>query len=297
MPAVSLSGLLAGVVFAAIWSGSFIAIKFALPMTSPLWLATVRLTIASMLLLAFFARPAIKIIRDASPSTRMRMLVAAILTQSYYLGVTTYVLITLPAALVSILGASLPLVSIPIAIAILGEKASFREVMATLVGIASIIVVILGKAESHDLSASLFSPSILLMLSGVIALALGNTLLKSIVSRSGIIPLVATQMAIGGLVLLFFAVLIEGPPHFDWQPEAVLGFAYLVLMGSITGTWIWIIVLGRFSAIGSSGFFLLIPIFGIVFGNIFFGEAVTQIQIMGTAVLCSMILVRSLSKR
>ncbi|MBB4199621.1 hypothetical protein CCR94_14980 [Rhodoblastus sphagnicola] len=295
MPAISFNGLIAGVLFAAFWSGSFIAIKFALPLAPPLWLAAGRLVAASLVLLAVFARPAMRIIRDASPRMRWRMLAAAVLTQSYYLGATFHALVTLPAALVSILGSSLPLISIPMATAMLGEKASPREVVATLVGIAGIVVAILGKPGADGLTDALLSPSILVMLSGVLALAFGNTLLKSIVSKSDVVPLVATQMAGGGFVLLLFAISVEGPPHFDWKFTASFGFAYLVFMGSIAATWMWIVTLHRFSAIGASGFFLLIPVFGIVFGRLFLDEVVTPLQLLGTAVLCAMILVRSLS--
>jgi len=293
MTALPVGGLIAGIMFAAIWAGSFIAAKFALPLAPPLWLAAGRLLAAALVLLAFWPGESLKILREASPRGRAQLFAAAILGQSCYLGATLFALVSLPAALVSILGSCLPLLSIPVARVALGEHAAPRDILATIVGVISMVVVILNRPGAHDLTAALLSPPVAAMLTGVLALALGNALLKSVVSKSNLVPLVATQMAIGGLALLPAAFILEGPPRFAGAPPALYGFAYLVLIGSIAGTWMWVMTLNRFSAIGASGFFLLVPLFGLLFGRLWLDEVATPVQLLATAVLCAMILTRS----
>jgi probable blue pigment (indigoidine) exporter len=77
----------------------------------------------------------------------------------------------------------------------------------------------------------------------------------------------------------------------------LLAFLYLVVIGSIAGTWLWVLVLRRFSAIGASGFFLLTPVFGIALGFVILSERLTPLQLAGTALLCLMIVTRAAPRR
>lgn len=294
---IPLFGLLMGTLFALIWSGSFIASKMALPLAPPLWLAAARLCAASLILWPFVGFQALRILRTASPTTKVRLIGSAALTQSYYLGAVFYVLDTLPAALVSVVGSSLPLVSIPVAIAILGERSSRSELLVTIVAVISIGVVILGRNSPPELSEEVSSVAVVLMLSAVSALAIGNTLLKPVAEEGELLSLIAIQMSIGSGLLILLAALVEGEPYFRPTVLTLSAFLYLIVIGSIVGMWLWVLLLRQFSAIRASAFFLATPIFGIALGYIFLGEVLTPIQLGGTGVLCLMILIRSLLGR
>ncbi len=294
---VPVLGLLAGVTFALIWSGSFIATKIALPLAQPLWLSAGRLTAAALLLLPFVGARAFTQFRAASAGQRVRLLAAAGLSQSYYLGAVFYALHALPAALVAVVGSSLPLISIPIAAVLLGERASIREALATAGAVISLGIVILGRDNGVQIDSVVISPPIALMLSGVVALAVGNTLLKPLIGQDGPLPVLAFQLIVGSVVSVVAAALLEGWPQWNWSGAMLLAFLYLVVVGSIAGTWLWVVVLRRFSAIGASGFFLLTPVFGVALGFVILGERLTLVQLAGTALLCLMIATRAMPGR
>lgn len=286
-------GLLTGTLFALIWSGSFIASKFALPLSPPLWLAAERLVAASLLLLPFVGISAFRVWKTSSWSIRIRITISAVLTQSFYLGAVLYSLHTLPAAFVAVIGSSLPLISIPVAVIMLGERASWREILVTLIAVVSILIVILGADSSPGYDEEFSTFAIALMLVAVLALAIGNALLKPIADVGHLLPLITIQMCIGGLFLAAFATLVEGRPQFNPSAESAAGFVYLVVIGSIAGMWCWIQLLRQFSAIRASAFFLATPIFGIALGYWLLGEVLTPVQLFGTGLLCLMILIRS----
>lgn len=296
MPKIPLLSLLTGTVFALIWSGSFIAVKAVLPLGPPLWLAAMRLLCASLLLTPIVGGQALRIVRTASARERLILVGSAALAQSYYLGAVFYSLHALSAALVSVIASSLPLVSIPIATTLLKERTSVRELLATAVAVLSICTVILGRHGSRGVVGTGFSPDVLLMLSAVLALATGNTLLKPLTANRSLLPLIASQMVIGSGILLIVALAVEGLPNFHGSATTVSAFVYLVTLGSIVGMWLWVTVLRRFSAIGASGFFLLTSIFGVLLGFLIFSERLTDVQLIGTAVLCCTILLRTLSR-
>jgi len=286
-----LIGILTGTLFALIWSGSFIASKVALTLSPPLWLAAERLIGASLILVPFVGLDALRIWRNAKRMTKLRLACSAALTQSIYLGAVFYALHSLPAAFISVIGSSLPLVSIPVAAIVLGERASLKEVWVTVFAVASIMIVILGRENSPDINTDVSGFAIALMLLGILALAIGNTLLKPVAVAGDLFALITIQMTIGGglLVALFF----EGIPYFHATPESLVGFVYLILIGSIGGMWLWIQLLRQFPAIRASAFFLATPLFGIGLGYALLDETLTPVQLGGTGMLCLMIFIRS----
>ncbi|MCY3996626.1 MAG: DMT family transporter [Rhodobacter sp.] len=292
-PSFPYVGFISGTLFALIWSGSFIASKITLPLSPPLWLAAERLIGASLILLPFVGIHALRIWRDAEHSTRFRLLCSAALTQSFYLGAVFYALHSLPATFISVVGSSLPLVSIPVATAVLGERASWREVMVTISAVASVMIVILGRDGSPSIDTDASGFAVTLMLLAVLALATGNTLLKPVAETGQLLPLITIQMSVGGVLLAAVAAIVEGQPYFRPTPEVLVGLIYLIVIGSIGGMWLWILLLQQFSAIQASGFFLATPIFGIGLGYVLLGEVLTPVQLIGTGMLCLLITIRS----
>ncbi len=116
------SALLPGVVFAAIWSLSFVATKSALEDWPPLWLASVRLALATVGLMIFQAPAVLHYLFALRRGPLCRIFLAGILAQSTYLGVSYWALVHVPTSIVNIVVSSLPLVTLPLAFLVLGER-------------------------------------------------------------------------------------------------------------------------------------------------------------------------------
>ena len=293
----SILATLGGIVFAAIWSGSFVATKVALTDASPLLLAGIRLSIAGALLLAMTFPAARRLWREASPRARLAIVGSSFLSQAFYLGATYMALATLPTGMVTVIVATLPLVSVPIAVGLLGERSALPDFVAAGIGVAGSIIVVLGR----DPNALIGAHAMLLPLIGVIlsvgALAVGNALVKPHISSSTIMPTCAIQMTLSGLLLM--AVVggggSLGGAHFTVSIHSIGALAYLVLIGSITGTFVWYKVLTVFSAKSASMFFLFTPIFGLAIAWSLLGETMTIVQLSGAGVVCASILFRGLA--
>jgi probable blue pigment (indigoidine) exporter len=279
------TGAVAGVLFAAIWSGAFIATKFALPATSPLWLAGLRLGLAALILFGFQYRQVVQLFRAVSHAMRWRIVAGALLSQAVYLGATYSALTMLPANLVSIIVSILPLVSIPAGLVLLGEEITLRDIASIGVGVLGVVIVI-GDPIAIFSNSTAASWPILLTIGSVFALAIGNAMLKPALTAETAWPVCTLQMAISAGVTLCTAGLVEGPLQFQVTSQDVLGLVYLVLIGSIAGTYAWFKVLRSFSSIGASGFFLLTPIFGILFGFTFLSEHITERHLLGSLLIC-----------
>jgi drug/metabolite transporter (DMT)-like permease len=286
-------GAVGGIAFAAIWSGSFVATKVALVNASPLLLASIRLSVAGIILLILTFPSARALWRGSSRRMRLAIIVSGLLYQAFYLGATYCALVILPTGLVTIIVATLPLVSVPIAFAVLRERPGAIDILAASSGLIGVVIVTLGR-NPHALAAQSFIliPVLLTGIS-VVALATGNALVKSYISPRTIMPVCAIQMVISGFVLTTLSWGFEPDRHFIVAPSSIAALAYLVLIGSILGTFIWYRVLSIYTAKSASLFFLFTPIFGVAIGWTVLGETMTLTQLFGVAVVCVSILLRS----
>lgn len=93
----------------------------------------------------------------------------------------------------------------------------------------------------------------------------------------------AWQLALGGLVLLPVALFVEGLPPVLTARNAV-GFAYLIVIGTALGYWLWIRGIG---VLGADVTFLslLSPLTATVLGALVLGEWFSPVQAGGAVLI------------
>lgn len=281
-----------GIVFAAIWSGSFVATKIALADIPPLWLAGIRLAAAGLLLSALTLRPTLGLWKSMAPKHRLAVVSSGLLSQAFYLGATYWALVSLPTGVVNIIVAALPLVSVPMAFLVLGETVAVIDVVAAGCGVAGIVIVVIGRDPTVLQATNFLSLPVALTIASVLALAAGNTLVKPYVSLRTIAPTCAIQMTLSSLVILSLAAYHDGHVGLTLSVPSLTALAYLIFIGSIVGTFVWYKVLETFTAKGASMFFLFTPIFGLAIGWMLLGEAMTFPKLLGAGVVSGSILLR-----
>ncbi len=286
---------LGGVLFAGIWSGAFIATKVGLDDIPPFWLAQTRLAAAGLIFFLISRTATIQFWKDATPRCRIEVLVAGILSQAVYLGATYWALFSLPAGTVTVVVAALPLIAVPMGALILRERIASMDIVAALVGGSGVTIVAIGRDAGAVDYTNLVSVPVVITFLAVLALAAGNALIKRYVNLQTIGPICALQMMMSSFILLPFALYFHGQHYGSISYRSIGAFLYLVLIGSVLGTYIWMKVLQFFTSKSASIFFLLTPIFGLGIGYFYLHELLTWQKVSGATLVVSAIISTALN--
>ncbi|GGO18270.1 EamA family transporter [Microbispora bryophytorum] len=182
----------------------------------------------------------------------------------------------LPGGVAAVLGAIGPLFALVFAALLLAERPTARKVLAGLLGLLGVGLVVL-RAE-----ARLDMVGVLAGLAGAASMSAGTVLTKRWGRPEGVGALALTgwQLTAGGLLLVPVALLIEGAPP-ALSGENLLGYAYLGIVGTALGYWIWFRGISRLPATSVAFLALLSPVSAAVIGWAALGQALSPIQLLG----------------
>jgi len=184
----------------------------------------------------------------------------------------------LPGGVAAILGAAAPLFVIAAAPALLSERPSARKLLAGVLGLVGVALVVL-RAGAH-----LDALGIAAGLAGAVSMAIGTVLAKRWGRPPGVGPAAVAgwQLTAGGLVLLPVALLGEGAPP-ALTGDGLVGYGYLVFLGTAAAYWLWFRGIGRLAATSVGFLILLSPVSAATIGWAVLGEALTPLQLLGMA--------------
>ncbi|MDD7911165.1 DMT family transporter [Pseudovibrio exalbescens] len=284
--------VLLGVLFAAIWSLSFVATKAALADLGPASLASGRLLLAGILLSVLIHPRLYAFFRGLNRSQMRRVLLAGLLSQAGYLTASYWSLLHLPTSLVNIVVSSLPLATVPFAFFILHEQVRAITVVSFILSMTGVAVTLMSGSDFLAIEPDFILPSAILFAS-VLMLACGNVIVKPLINPTTLLPICALQFLSSGLLVSGLAVVSEPLPTLPgiWQAAPYIGF--LAVIGSIVGTLIWFKILEKLPANTASGFFILTPVFGILLGRFVFGEEITTNKVVGVIIIGLAILLQA----
>jgi len=279
---VSLRDRLLAAFVAVLWGCNFIAIHQALDLFPPLLLGALRF--------AVLAIPAILLI--PRPQVPLKWLLG------YGLGFGTLQFIFLfiamdvgmPTGLASlVLQASAPF-TVLLGAVLLREKIGPRQA----VGIGLAVVGLAAIAISRAQSAALL-PVILTVL-GALGWALGNLASKLALRSPGVNPLhlMLWMSVVPPIPMLALSLVMEGPGAVPAAFAAtataaavpgLIGFAYLVIFGTLVGSGIWTSLMRRHPAGVVAPYSLLVPVVGIAMAALLLGEQPTLVELVSAVVI------------
>lgn len=249
------------------WGSTYFVTRHALPHDHALWGALIRSLPAGILVL-------LVVRRRPRGSWWWRSVILGALTVGG-LNVLVYIAAqrlpsSLAATIMSTSAAALALLSW----IVLRERPRLAAALGAIVGIAGVVLLL--QPGGGPVDAGGVVASVVAMLSS----SLGFVLTRR--WGSGIPPLTMTawQLIAGSLVVAPFALLIEGaPPALDG--DAVLGFAYVIVIATALAYAAWFAGLSRLPAavVGLIG--LLNPVTGVVLGVAIAGEPFGPLQLVG----------------
>jgi drug/metabolite transporter (DMT)-like permease len=265
---------------AAIWGGSFLFMRIAVPELGPIALIGCRVGIATLVLLPVLrAAPARRQLRARA----LPLLLVGLSNSALPFCLLAYSMLTLNAGFDSVLNATTPMWAALIGWAGFQTRLSRTQVLGMLLGLAGVILLVWDKLGGHALShvAQALAAALCATLSYGFAVNYSKRRL------AGVDPLVvafgsqlAATLALLPLALFYWPRQSVSPD--TWACVAALGIvctglAYILFFRLVE----------HVSASYAASVTFLIPLFGVIWGALFLQESVTPLMLSGClVVLC-----------
>ena len=265
-------------IFIIIWSSGFVVAKYGFEDADSLFFLAIRLLLAAAILLILtlaLRQPTYLSRRDLAAS-----LAIGISLHGFYLAGVWYAIeLGAPAGLSSVITSMQPIVVSLLAVRLLGEPLTAKQVGGLLCGLVGVFLVVLPKLSK----ASGFTGESLGLLFAALAGSTIATLLQKKIGHS--IPLMigtTYQFAIAGFLLLIVSIL-RGRTHFELTVTSFWTMTWAVLVTSIAAILLLLWLLNRGSAAKVSSLLYLVPPMAVVQAFILFGEKVSWVGLVGIA--------------
>lgn len=267
---------------ALIWGSTFLAIRFGNEAVPPVWAATIRLTLASILLFGIA-----RLFR--MPLPRGQALRGAALWGLFNLGVNLSLLYigetTVPSGISAVLFATVPLTTALLAAAFGVERLVARKLVAAVVAIGGVAVIFAG-----ELGVSVPLAGLLTVFGAASAAALANVLLKRAPAQQ-VIPLNAIGTLVGAAVCLVVSTALGESHAIPTTTAAWLPILYLTIAGSLGAFVLFTWLVTHWSVSNASLLGVTVPIIAVILGGLVKGEQPAALTYAGAAIVISAILI------
>jgi len=258
--------LVSFLLFILVAGGASVAIRITYGELAPFWSATARFLIGA---LVFWILVAVRKLALPKGRALLGAIVFGALTVGFAFLLAAWALVVIPASLYQILMALVPLLTLFLS-ALQGlESITWRGILGGLLAVAGILVSV-GGTRSSDISI----PHILAILVAAVFMAEGGVVIKKFPPNP---PVVTNAIAMTtGSIILGTASLVRGEQWtFPTQTDTILAFVYLVVFVTIVAFLLYMSVLGKWTASGTSYGFVIIPLVTIIVAGTLAGEEIT----------------------
>ncbi|WCP12628.1 hypothetical protein sphantq_01030 [Sphingobium sp. AntQ-1] len=272
-------GIVASILFVLIWSTGFIVARAVVPHGAPELILAVRLTATTLLLggAALYAR-------QAWPrGKRLGLhLAAGAMLHGLYLTVSWWAVGRgMPAGIMSLLGATQPLMVAVASVALMGERLPGRNWVGLAIAIGGVVCVLLPALERSSAGATGLVPVVAGVIA-VIAMTGGTLIQRGQIAGDPILMSGAVQN-LGGAMVAIAATLIVGEWRWDNDPMLWIGLGWSVLGLSAAGLSLLVWLVRHQGPTRMSMLLLLVPPLAAIEAWLLFGERLGPVQIVGFA--------------
>jgi probable blue pigment (indigoidine) exporter len=253
-----------------LWGTTYLVFTQTLPVGHPLLVGALRALPAGVLLMLLGA--------GLPPRDKLlRLLVLGLANIGLFFALLFVAAQRLPGGVAATIMSAQPLVVALLAWPLLARKPRPAQLAAALAGSVGVGLLILGPAARLD------AVGVTASLAAALSMAMGTVLIERWGRIGTPLAVAAWQLALGGLVLLPVALFVEGLPPALTARNAV-GFAYLIVIGTALGYWLWVRGIG---VLGADVTFLslLSPLTATVLGALVLGEWFTPVQTGGAVLI------------
>lgn len=281
-----------------LWGTAMVAMKGVIPETAPFFLATMRLFPAGILVLG----ASLLMGRSFQVTLQGWLWIGlfALVDGAMFQGFLAQGLVRTGAGLGSVMIDSQPLAVALMARWLFHEQVGLLGWIGLVIGLVGISLLGLpdawlvsffqGQFTLAEIPADglmlvrlLFDQGEWLMLMAALSMAVGTILIRYVARHAD--PVVATgwHMILGGLPLMALSLVNETQP---WAGIGIAGWgaiAYSTILGSALAYGIFFFLASQGNLTSLSALTFLTPVFALLFGNLFLGEVLSQIQTAGVA--------------
>tara|TARA_R110000772_G_scaffold22812_6_gene61579 strand:+ start:353 stop:1264 length:912 start_codon:yes stop_codon:yes gene_type:complete len=260
-----------------LWAICFPFINIGLPYASHLTFAALRAFIAGSVLLLVAL-----VLRAPQPEgLKMWLLIVAIGFFATGLGfygmfhASEYI----SPGIATVIANTQPLLATMLAAMYLNEHVNGLGKLGVVIGFFGIVLIALPSILNNNESG--FGYGILFISIGVVGIAISNILIRYIAKK--VDPLIAMgwQLVFGSFFLASLGLMVEDFGAVQWNVTFIMSLLILALPGTALVFWLWCRVLSSVELNQANAFNFLVPIFGLLFGVIFFQEGFGVFAIVG----------------
>jgi drug/metabolite transporter (DMT)-like permease len=265
------------VLLAALWGGSFLFVRAAVPAFGPFALIELRVGIAALVLLPLLA------MRGRAGELRSNAVpiaVVGVLNSALPFTLFAFASLTMTAGFAAILNATAPLFGALIAHLWLKDRLTRAQGLGLLIGFTGVLLLVWSR---NALAGGGSGWAVAASLCATLAYGIAANYTKRTLSGVGSLPIATGSQCAAALVMLPLAVWAWPeitPPLRTWVEVTLLGVAstaaaYLLFFRLIANV-------GPTRAVSVT---FLVPVFGMLWGALYLGERVSPAMLLGCAVI------------
>lgn len=182
------------------------------------------------------------------------------------------------AGIASVLGNAQPIFAMALAVPLLGERLTPAKQAALVLGLLGVILIALPSIAT---SGAFGGAGPALALGASLSLAVGSVIAKRMGPDVHLLSVSAWQLIVGGLPLLVVSGLAEHGPWISVDPRFLSLLAFLAIAETALPTPLWYWLLRRDEVGRLSIFLFLVPVLGMLFAAVVFGEPVGLFEVVG----------------
>lgn len=277
--------LLAFGAFIVVGGGASVAIRITYGEMAPFWAATSRFAIAALIFWGLVAARKL-------PLPRGRALLGAVLFGALTVGLAFALigwgLVETPASVYQILMALVPLATLFLSSFQGVEAITQRGIIGSLLAVVGIAVTVAGTDAS-----GISIPHIIAILVAAVFIAEGGVLIKRFPKNPPVVTN-AIAMTTGTLILAAVSLLRGETWNAPTETDTWVAFIYLTLFVTVVAFMLYMFVLGKWTASGTSYGFVMVPLVTIVVAATVAGESITPAFLVGAVLVLAGVYVGAL---
>jgi drug/metabolite transporter (DMT)-like permease len=267
-----------------VWGSTYLAIRFAVETLPPLTMAGARFVLSGVILLAWA-----RFREGAAPPSRTEWRTALISGSLLLLGGNGGVAWAeqrVPSGVAALLVAVVPLWMVLLAwLGPDGRRPRAAVFVGVGIGLAGLALLV-GPDALKQGGTDAFGALILILAS--LSWAAGSIYIQRVPKPASMTSASGSQMLAGGLVLIIAGVIAQEPSRLDVahaSTRSLLGFAYLVTVGSLIGFTAYLYLLAHTSAAKAATYAYVNPVVAVFLGWSLGHETVTSRTIIAAAII------------